>query len=40
VKLYLSKAPFFGGARPNHVDFYLMAQLKTKGGCGLFLQYL
>jgi glutathione S-transferase len=39
-QLYLSRKPFMGGDRPSHVDFYLMAQLRTRGGCGLFVNYL
>ena len=36
----LSKQEFLGGSKPGRVDFYLMAQLKTKTGSHLFMQYL
>jgi hypothetical protein len=37
---YLCKSPFFGGEQPSHVDFYLLANLKTKSGCSAFLEFL
>lgn len=39
-KNYLCKDPFFGGEKPSHVDFYLLANLKTKSGCLLYLEFL
>ena len=40
AKGYLSHKPFLGGERPNRLDFYLMAQLRTRSGSALFLRYL
>jgi hypothetical protein len=40
TSVYLTKQPFFGGSKPNHIDFYLKAQLLTRCGSSLFLKYL
>jgi glutathione S-transferase len=36
----ISKQGFFGGDKPSRLDFYLLAQLKTRSGSHLFLRFL
>lgn len=38
--LYLKKNEFFGGSKPNFIDFYLLAHLKTKWQSRYFKAYL
>jgi hypothetical protein len=38
--LYLKKNEYFGGSKPNFIDFYLLAHLKTKWQSRHFKIYL
>lgn len=38
--LYLKKNEYFGGEKPNYIDFYLLSHLKTNWGSKYFKNYL
>jgi hypothetical protein len=38
--LYLKRSEYFGGQKPNFIDFYLLAHLKTKWQSKYLRSYL